>query len=299
MLGRVARWVLAPIALALATTGLVATPSSAITGNYVPDNEHEYVGLIAFYDASGEFLHRCSGTLLSPTVFLTAGHCVTADDATGTLAPSARIWFEQDAGADYDPVTGEPASSGYPVTGGVTATQMYSFDYRGLTVPDTHDVGLVVLNEPVQSVYPNINTYADLAVPNTLDGYGSGPSARVTLSGYGLTYDRGHDQFITSYRSRLMANTWIIGTGTGLAKGFSVQLASNPGRDGGGTCFGDSGGPTLLYGTDVQVAVTSFGLNPTCTGTEFNFRVDTNQVQAWMESVLQPQGLWAAVDPTA
>ena len=48
-------------------------------------------------------------------MFLTAGHCVTIDEPTGELATSARIYFQQDAaGADYDPVTDTPASSGYP-----------------------------------------------------------------------------------------------------------------------------------------------------------------------------------------
>ena len=60
----------------------------------------------------------------------------------------------------------------------------------------------------------------------------------------------------------------------------------------GGTCFGDSGGPTLLHDTDIQVAVTSWGFSPTCTGHSYEFRVDTAAVQEWMESVLQPLGLW-------
>ena len=41
----------------------MASPAGAITGDFVTDNEHPYVGLIAFYDADGEFTHRCSGSL--------------------------------------------------------------------------------------------------------------------------------------------------------------------------------------------------------------------------------------------
>jgi secreted trypsin-like serine protease len=108
----------------------------------------------------------------------------------------------------------------------------------------------------------------------------------VTVSGYGVTYVNGNPAATVSYRSRLMADTWIIGTG-GVANGINVQLSSAPGRGGGGTCFGDSGGPTLLYGTDTIVAVTSFGMSRNvCGGTEFNFRVDTVAVQEWMQSVL-------------
>src|SRR5215207_5844456 len=195
MLVKIIRRVMVPIALALVMMGLVATPSGAITGNFVADNEHEYVGLIVFYDEDGEFVHRCTGSLISPTVFLTAGHCVTIDDETGELAASARIYFQQDAGADYDPVTDTPASSGYPYTGGVTARTFYAFDYQGITIPAmNNDVGLVIL-----------------AAPGTLDLYGTGPSARVTVSGYGVTYVNGNPAATQSYRSRQMANTWIIG----------------------------------------------------------------------------------------
>ena len=87
-------------AVALLLTALV-TPLNAITGNWVEDFEHPFVGLAVFYDVNGEFLWRCSGTLLSPTVFLTAGHC--ADAVSGAV--SARVYFQQDAGANYDPAT--------------------------------------------------------------------------------------------------------------------------------------------------------------------------------------------------
>ena len=63
-------------------------------------------------------------------MFLTAGRCVTINGETGELAASARIYFQQDAGADYDPVTDTPASSGYPYTGGVTASTFYAFAHR-------------------------------------------------------------------------------------------------------------------------------------------------------------------------
>ena len=92
-----------------------------------------------------------------------------------------------------------------------------------------------------------------------------------------------------------MANTWIIGL-NGVANDINVQLSSAPGRGGGGTCFGDSGGPTLLYGTDTIVAVTSFGMSRNvCGGTEFEFRVDTKEVQDWMKSVLT-KAQWNAIN---
>src|SRR4030095_7555290 len=78
---------------------VLAATAFAITGtNWVEDFDHPFVGLIVFFDEDGVFTGRCSGSLISPTVFVTAGHCVEG-------ATTARVYFQQDAGAHYDPVT--------------------------------------------------------------------------------------------------------------------------------------------------------------------------------------------------
>ena len=50
------------------------------------------------------------------------------------------------------------------------------------------------------------------------------------------------------------------------------------------------------YSSNVVVAVTSFGLNTLCRGTDFALRVDTTAVQAWIEDTLGPE-LWAQIAP--
>lgn len=260
---------------------LAGTPARAITGNFVPDFKHEYVGLIVFYDAEGEFLGRCSGSLLTDRVFLTAGHCTDQDAEESPV--SARIYFEQDAGANFDPETGVDPVTGYPETGGITASTLYDYgfdDFAGF--PNIHDVGLVILDAPVQTVYPEIDTYASLAAAGTLDTYGTGKDAVVTVSGYGVSYS--NPVKLESYRSRLMATTYIKNLVSHNAGGFNVQIANNPGGGRGGTCFGDSGGPTLLGDTDVIVAVTSFGLGAgdVCGGTGFAYRTDQQDVIDWI-----------------
>ena len=155
---------------------LGTTSAQAITGDFVPDVEHEYVGLIVFYNASGAPSHRCSGSLLTDRVFLTAGHCVTLDDE-GTLAASARVYFEQDV----------DAVGTYPTSGGVVSTELYSYGYTGLrNLPESRDLGVVILDQSVTTVYPGITEYASLAAAGTLDAYGTGVRATVDLSGYGV-----------------------------------------------------------------------------------------------------------------
>lgn len=300
MLKKVGRWALVPLALATASITLLAPSSGAVTGpNIAEDFEHEYVGLVAFYDGEGTFLHRCTGTLLSPEVFLTAGHCVAAAD-DGAVAASARIWFEQDSGADYDPVTGEPASSGYPVSGGVTSEQLFNYGFTDLsTIPETHDVGLIVL-EPgaVEAVYPDIGTYGTLAPVGYADTLGTGIGAVVTVSGYGVTRTNGKNGNNTlSYRERLMGQTFIINTRNKNTAGYNLQLASNFGGGRVGTCFGDSGGPTFAGDSTTVVAVNSWVQNWSCGGQGFHYRVDTAEVQDWMADVLGPLGLWDAIAP--
>jgi hypothetical protein len=284
--------------------GIFVAPLAAITGNWIEDTEHPYVGLVVFYDAKGEFLWRCSGTLLSPTVFLTAGHC--ADTVGGAV--TARVYFQQDAGAHYDPVTQLDPVTGYPETCAngtlgvtcATSDEIYNYDYPGqLRIPNTHDVGLLILDQPI--VLPE---YGELAPVGTLDSLGTarGRNGTVfTVSGYGLTYRPNANAPLEtiSFRERLMAQSTLVNLNSALNDGFNLQTQGS-GKGRGGTCSGDSGGPVFLgpYSSNLVVAVTSFGIgNTMCRGTDFAYRVDTADVQAWIEETVGP-ALWGEIAPS-
>lgn len=265
-----------------------AAPAGAITGDWVEDNEHPFVGLVVFYDEDGEFVWRCTGSLLTETVFLTAGHC--ADTVGGAV--TARVYFQQDAGVNYDPATEVDPVTGYPETCATgtlgvtcaTSDELYNFDYPGsLRLPNTHDVGLVILDQPI-----TLSEYGVLAEAGSLDQFATQRGRQditFTVSGYGLTYreNANNGKPNESYRERLMALSHLVNLNSALNAGFNLQTVGN-GKGEGGTCSGDSGGPVFYGGfeSNTIVAVTSFGLNALCRGTDFAFRTDQQVVIDWI-----------------
>lgn len=272
----------------LVILAIAVAPAGAITNNWVEDNEHPFVGLVVFYDTDGEFIWRCSGSLISPTKFLTAGHCT--DIAEG--AASARVYFQQDAGANYDPATQVDPVSGYPEycaagTEGtlcVTSHELYNYGFANFAgFPNTHDVGVVILDQPI-----TLSEYGQLPSVGALDNLGTARGQKntvFTVSGYGLTYSTNPKDALPniSFRSRLMGMSTLVNLNSAQNDGFNLQTQGN-GDDRGGTCSGDSGGPVFLGGPDsnVIVAVTSFGLNSLCRGTDFGYRVDRAEVLDWI-----------------
>src|SRR6187455_2895470 len=91
------------LAAASLLIAIVAAPASAITHGTLDGDDHPYVGLMTAHAATGEYLWRCSGTLVSPTVFVTAGHCVEPDDSQGFGPPTYAVVFFSDTLITPDP----------------------------------------------------------------------------------------------------------------------------------------------------------------------------------------------------
>jgi hypothetical protein len=250
--------VLAAIASLVATAG----PAQAVLYGQPDNNEHPYVGVIRFFDEDGNYLWRCTGTLISPTVVLTAGHCTF-----GTA--SAEAWFTETA-----PSTAEVLSGNY--TRGITGD---TFTYPGYddfaTFPNTGDVGIVVLDQRVR-----LSTYGSLPTAGLADTLYK--HELFTIVGYGLQDVKPVE---VAEVQRRKATVKLISLQSGYSQGFNLQLSSNPGQPHqGGQCFGDSGGP-VLYGTTI-VAVISFGINANCAGTGFAYRIDQPEILSWIKSFL-------------
>ncbi len=240
--------------------------ASAVTDGELDGNGHPYVGLMVAQEADGTPLWRCSGTLISSRLFLTAGHC--------TEAPAAHveIWFAADV------ESGVPAN-GYPFTGDVGGTP-YTHPQYDPNAFFLYDLGVVVLDKPLA-----MSTYGALPAENVLDKLAKrrGLQDRTfTAVGYGLqqSFPDAAAWKEHNVKVRMVAHPHLLQINGGIVGDYSVLLSNNANT--GGTCFGDSGGPNFIGNTNVVGGVTSFGMNGNCAGTGGVYRVDKADDLGWI-----------------
>jgi V8-like Glu-specific endopeptidase len=251
---------------AVALMLILVVPALAITDGELDGNGHPYVGLMVAQDGSGNPLWRCSGTLLSDKLFLTAGHC------TETPAAHVEIWFDADVDA------GRPGN-GYPFDGQVGGTP-YTHPQYNPNAFYLYDLGVVVLDEP----FP-MSAYGTLPALNQLDSLKTQRGKQdvtFTAVGYGLqkSFPDAASWKEVAQRIRMVAYPQLIQINTGFTGDSSLLLSNNANT--GGTCFGDSGGPNFIDKSNVVGGVTSFGINGNCAGTGGVYRVDRADDLNWL-----------------
>jgi secreted trypsin-like serine protease len=238
---------------------------SLITYGTPTGSEHPEVILIVM-DQGGQPASRCSGTLVTPTRVLTAGHCTGAPGEFSGM----RIFTESDV---------DNGTNNYPFAGPNTieATAWYTHpDYVDAAFTQ-NDVGVIALAAPVNLPAA---AYGRLPELNALDAMKPGLRSPFTAVGYGL--QRINPVFVEAQRIRLFATPHLLQINRGIVGSRSIMLSNN--ASSGGTCFGDSGGPNYIGSSNVIGGVTSFGVNGNCAGTGGVFRLDRADVLAFVNS---------------
>jgi Trypsin len=281
-LNRKALRTIATLAVAAALALAFVAPASAITGGERDGAGHPNVGLILFYDAEGRF--RCSATLVSPTIVLTAAHCTI-----GTLGKTG-VTFKSviaEQGPSPFPLAADP-SAGYTAAelkamGMLSGTAYTHPNYSKFTdVRNWNDVGVIVLDEPVAGI-----AAASLPPRDFLGAYAQPTlnSTLFTVVGYG-TEVRKPDS--GPQKPQPMSYPLVRRVTTSPGQKLTSQLLQlngviNDVRGGGGTCFGDSGGPVFLNG--YLVADTSYGYTSNCRYLGGYQRLDIKSVQDWLATL--------------
>jgi len=270
------------LASVLAMSLALAATAHAITWGQPDGGEHPNVGTLLFVQ-NGVGYFSCTGTMISPKVMLTAGHCV---EESGNINDVTYVRFDEDAMSGFGNYGSlqQWFDAEWMAVETVIPHPMYD-DFAEF--PYTYDIGVVILEDPY---YPanGFGTIPELGFLETLRGKDRRHFVSV---GYGLqgylppTYQDDYMRYKGNVRL-LEVNSMLSGGGS-----MSARFSNNPGI-GGGTCYGDSGGPTFYKDTNIVVSVTSFGWakNGFCTGNDFNFRTDIPAAQDFLNSVLAYYG---------
>ena len=264
---------LVTLALTMAAAGLVTTAAMAITSGEI-DTVHKNVGVVRFTTADGRF--RCSGTLISQTVVLTAGHC--------TEGPATNVYVSFDDALQPDPLQAgiTPAEKAAREARYITGTAHPDPGWNGkLSISKQHDQGVVVLSAPASSKWPGI-TPAPLPPVGYLDrNQGALKNETFTLSGYGV--DIGDKKAQIVIRERRMTTSFLKNVQSEVVV---FQVNDKDSKAGGGSCFGDSGGPVFHNGFVLGDA--SYVNSLSCNATGSYQRVDTAYARAFLNQFLNP-----------
>jgi len=251
--------------------------------NGAPDgNNHPYVCWIVTYDGgiSGSgYVYLGTGSLIAPNVVLTAGH--VTHDAGGY--PIAVAWVSFSPTASWSPLSG--GTDWITVDSWETHPSYRMGGERGITDWLAYDVGILKLGKNVM-----LNGYAALPVAGQVETLPM--KQNLDLVGYGVQYQirgagippSGNWDWI-NFGYRYQTSAQLIASKNVMNQQF-IRVTANPAQGKGGTCFGDSGSPILLAGTNTIVGVCSWGTNGNCAGVSYDQRIDTPEILPWIKSFL-------------
>ncbi len=259
---------------------LTAMPVGAITAPREKDVNNVYSnvgGMVAYRPSRNWFGSRCSGTLIAPTVFLTASHCTAIffdDDPTD----DDRVWISFEKEIEHVSVPEGKESTeidpGAERLLWIRAKPVINPDYSQRQ-NDSGDIGALILERDAREVYSGIQ-FATLPPPGFLDALAAKnglKGSEYLAVGYG-SHERLHEQGGGAPNFGEDEWRWYAVSGfSALNQGY-LRLTMNPALGYGGTCYGDSGGPNFHLPSMYLVAVTVTGDVP-CRATNVVYRTDT------------------------
>lgn len=239
--------------LSLAAVAILLSAATALAITYgQPDgNRHPEVGALVGTFSSGTYPY-CSGTLVSPTVFVTAAHCnigtqtvyVTFDTKYSSKAKLYRGTYY------YDPQYNQAQD-------------------------DPHDLAVVVFDQPVKGIaparLPRAGQFDSLPHDQAFTAVGYGGQEPVNGPGGPVIGYLDTREFAVSTLNSINP-AWL-------------RLSQNPATGNGGTCYGDSGGPNFLgagAGETNIVAGTTITGDALCKSTNVDYRLDTPNARAFL-----------------
>ena len=236
------------VAAVLATL-MVPTAADAITNGTPDENAHPNVGgLVSPTQYSDGTWIYCSGTLISPTIFLTAAHCGEDGERVAVTFDTAYV--------DGDKV----------YFGTFEADPAYN-----QAQSDTHDIAVVVFDKAIKKITP-----ATLPTEGSLSSLsGSQTFVPVGYGAYEVTKGPGgHTYLYNDVRMK------TVGTLNSINATW-LRISMNESTGSGGTCYGDSGGPNFLGDTNVIASITITG-DAVCRATNVTYRLDTESARAFL-----------------
>jgi hypothetical protein len=238
------------VLLAAGSLLLVIVTADAITFGQPDGNGHPNVGGLVYPQqfSDGTWLY-CSGTLISPTVFLTAAHCDIGSSRVTVTFDSAY----QDGDKTF--------------VGTWHADPLYGHDES-----DPHDLAVVVFDKPIKGIAPAL-----LPAGGSLSNLPK--DQQISMVGYGayeVTNQPGGHRYL--YND-------VRGVATGTLNSITpswLRVSENPAAGNGGGCYGDSGGPNFLGGTNTIAATTITG-DAICRSTNTVYRLDTSSARSFLK----------------
>jgi len=266
------------LALSLVCGSLLLAPkTSAITYGFV-DSSNTFRNTGAFIVKSptdGQIFPICSGTLITPNVFLTASHCTLF--FTQELAPEGYVaYVSLDQSIPFGPLT-------------TNKTQLLSVAHV-VTNPnfnqsqsDSGDIAVLILERNVRGVTPA--TLPACGLLDQLVAQNGLKTAKFTSAGYGVQ-NRVVGGGVPFFQDLNPVPRMFAFSSFNSLNGGYLRLSQNPSTGNGGTCFGDSGGPNFLTvnGQQLIVSITITG-DTACRSTNVDYRLDTVSAQGFLAYV--------------